>query len=122
MFWMMIVARGVAGFGAGGEYPVCGTSATEAADETLQLRKRRGILVATTADFAIDLVYGKPKLMQGIDIINHHTGICRRGTGRSHRAGRIQPPKLRRSMAGLFWPWVCGQSTLFNQKKPSGLC
>lgn len=40
----------------GGEYPVCATSATEAADETAQLRKRRGFLVAATTDFAIDLV------------------------------------------------------------------
>ncbi|KAL2865981.1 major facilitator superfamily domain-containing protein [Aspergillus lucknowensis] len=54
-FWMMIISRGVAGFGAGGEYPVCATSATEAADETAKLRKRRGILVASTTDFAIDL-------------------------------------------------------------------
>lgn len=56
MFWMMIIARGVAGFGAGGEYPVCGTSAAEAADETVKLRKQRGILVAVATDFAIDLV------------------------------------------------------------------
>ncbi|KAF5863235.1 hypothetical protein ETB97_010463 [Aspergillus alliaceus] len=55
MFWMMIVARGVAGFGAGGEYPVCATSATEAADETVKLRKNRGFLVASTTDFAVDL-------------------------------------------------------------------
>jgi MFS family permease len=52
----MIVARGIAGFGAGGEYPVCATSATEAADETAKLRKRRGFLVAATTDFAVDLV------------------------------------------------------------------
>ncbi|CAG8053089.1 unnamed protein product [Penicillium salamii] len=56
MFWMMTVARGIAGFGAGGEYPVCATSATEAADETAQLRKRRGFLVAVTTDFAVDLL------------------------------------------------------------------
>ena len=53
---MMIVARGIAGFGAEGEYPVCATSATEAADETVQLRKRRGFLVPVTTDFAVDLV------------------------------------------------------------------
>ena len=46
MFWMMIVARGIAGFGAGGEYPTCGTSSAEASDETPNARKRRGILVA----------------------------------------------------------------------------
>ncbi|KAL4942190.1 hypothetical protein BDV06DRAFT_212079 [Aspergillus oleicola] len=55
MFWMMIISRGVAGFGAGGEYPVCATSATEAADETAKLRKKRGFLVASTTDFAIDM-------------------------------------------------------------------
>ncbi|KAF7196567.1 Glycerophosphoinositol permease 1 [Pseudocercospora fuligena] len=55
MFWMMIVARGIAGFGAGGEYPVCGTGSTEASDESHYVRKRRGILVAISTDFAIDL-------------------------------------------------------------------
>ncbi|KAJ5737857.1 major facilitator superfamily domain-containing protein [Penicillium malachiteum] len=54
MFWMMIIARGVAGVGAGGEYPVCGTSTTEAADESHRLRKRRGLLVGMTTDFAVD--------------------------------------------------------------------
>lgn len=56
MFWMMIVARGVAGFGAGGEYPVCATNATESSDETTKLRKNRGFLVALTTDFSVDLV------------------------------------------------------------------
>ncbi|RHZ65738.1 hypothetical protein CDV55_107114 [Aspergillus turcosus] len=55
MFWMMIIARGIAGVGAGGEYPVCGTSTAEAADETADLRRKRGFLVAITTDFAIDL-------------------------------------------------------------------
>jgi MFS family permease len=39
LFWMMIVGRGIAGFGAGGEYPVCATSAAEASDETIQVRR-----------------------------------------------------------------------------------
>jgi hypothetical protein len=56
---MMIVGRGVAGFGAGGEYPVCGTNACEASDESQYVRKRRGILVAISTDFAIDLVCKK---------------------------------------------------------------
>lgn len=42
---MLIIARGIAGVGAGGEYPVCGVAATEAADETAYVRKRRGFLV-----------------------------------------------------------------------------
>lgn len=55
MFWMMIVARGIAGFGAGGEYPVCGTGSVEASDESAYVRKRRGLLVALSTDFSIDL-------------------------------------------------------------------
>ncbi|KAK0274166.1 hypothetical protein LTR35_007053 [Friedmanniomyces endolithicus] len=55
MFWMMIVGRGIAGFGAGGEYPTCGTGSAEASDESQYVRRRRGILVAMATDFAIDL-------------------------------------------------------------------
>jgi MFS family permease len=55
LFWMMIVARGIAGFGAGGEYPTCGTNSAEASDESIYVRRRRGILVAISTDFAIDL-------------------------------------------------------------------
>ncbi|EEB93381.1 hypothetical protein MPER_07968 [Moniliophthora perniciosa FA553] len=33
LLWMMVIARGVAGVGAGGEYTVCTTQAVEAADE-----------------------------------------------------------------------------------------
>jgi MFS family permease len=42
--------------GAGGEYPVCGTGSAEASDESEFARKRRGILVAMSTDFSIDLV------------------------------------------------------------------
>jgi MFS family permease len=41
--------------GAGGEYPVCGTGSAEASDESEFARKRRGILVAMSTDFSIDL-------------------------------------------------------------------
>ncbi|ODO09632.1 hypothetical protein I350_01843 [Cryptococcus amylolentus CBS 6273] len=53
MLWMIVVGRGVAGLGAGGEYAVCTTSAVEAADETLALRRKRGLLVATSTNVAI---------------------------------------------------------------------
>ncbi len=33
MFWMLTIARGVIGFGTGGEYPASSTSASEAANE-----------------------------------------------------------------------------------------
>ncbi|KIW51988.1 hypothetical protein PV05_10653 [Exophiala xenobiotica] len=51
MFWMMIVARGVAGFG---EYPTCATGSAEASDESKYVRRKRGFLVAVATDFAID--------------------------------------------------------------------
>ncbi|WRT66789.1 uncharacterized protein IL334_003752 [Kwoniella shivajii] len=53
MLWMIVVARGVAGLGAGGEYAVCTTSAVEAANETAGLRRRRGFMVASATNVAI---------------------------------------------------------------------
>ena len=52
---LLCVARGIAGFGAGGEYPTGGTNSAEASDESVYVRRRRGILVAMSTDFAIDL-------------------------------------------------------------------
>ncbi|POS69629.1 major facilitator superfamily transporter [Diaporthe helianthi] len=57
MFWMLIVARGVAGVGAGGEYPVSGAGAAEATDESNQYRKHRGFMFAMLADLSSSLVY-----------------------------------------------------------------
>ncbi|KAJ7191561.1 inorganic phosphate transporter [Mycena pura] len=55
LLWMLLVGRGLAGVGAGGEYPVCGTAAIEAADETEHVRKWHGFLVASVGDLAIDI-------------------------------------------------------------------
>ena len=57
MFWMMIIARGIAGVGAGGEYPVSGAGATEATDENQKLRENRGFLFAMIADLSASLGY-----------------------------------------------------------------
>ena len=46
MFLMLIIARGIAGVGAGGEYPVSGAGAVEASDENGSMRKRRGFMFA----------------------------------------------------------------------------
>lgn len=88
MFWMMVIARGIAGFGAGGEYPVCATSSTEAADETEKLRKQRGILVAVTTDFAIDLVCS---IGASIQAVLMGLGICHRWHRGSHCFGMLSP-------------------------------
>lgn len=65
LFWMMIVGRGLAGVGAGGEYPTCGTGSAEASDETAYVKKRRGFLVAVATDFSIDLGF----VMAGVIVL-----------------------------------------------------
>ena len=55
MFWMLTVSRGILGFGAGGEYPVCSTGSTEAGDETPAVRKHRGLIVGLVGCTSIDI-------------------------------------------------------------------
>ncbi|KAH0279463.1 major facilitator superfamily transporter, partial [Aureobasidium melanogenum] len=57
MFWMLIIARGIAGVGAGGEYPVSGAGAAEASDESKGMRKHRGFMFAMIADLSASLGY-----------------------------------------------------------------
>ncbi|CAN8102019.1 unnamed protein product [Discula destructiva] len=57
MLWMLIIARGVAGIGAGGEYPVAGAGAAEATDESDKYRKHRGFMFAMLADLSSSLGY-----------------------------------------------------------------
>lgn len=57
MFWMLVIARGIAGVGAGGEYPVSGAGATEATDEDSSYRKHRGFMFAMLADLSSSLGY-----------------------------------------------------------------
>jgi len=45
MFWMIVVMRGVIGFGTGGEYPASSTTAAESANESVKHRGRIFILV-----------------------------------------------------------------------------
>ncbi|THX18852.1 major facilitator superfamily transporter [Aureobasidium pullulans] len=53
LLWMMIIGRGIAGFGAGGEYAVCTTQALECADSDPKLQGSRGLLTAVSTNFAI---------------------------------------------------------------------
>ncbi|KAG5358077.1 putative metabolite transport protein [Yarrowia sp. B02] len=57
MFWMLVVSRGVIGFGSGGEYPAASTSASEAANET-HLRKKRGAIFVLCTN--LPLSFGNP--------------------------------------------------------------
>uniref|UniRef100_A0A060SZK5 ARAD1C05456p n=1 Tax=Blastobotrys adeninivorans TaxID=409370 RepID=A0A060SZK5_BLAAD len=72
MFWMMIVGRGVAGVGAGGEYPVCGTGATEATDESAKGRKYRGFIIGMVCDCAIDMGFVAAGIVAIIVIAAYH--------------------------------------------------
>ena len=56
MFWMMTVARGIVGFGTGGEYPASSTSASEAANEH-RLKERGPIFILVTN---LPLSFGGP--------------------------------------------------------------
>lgn len=56
LFWMMTVARGIVGFGTGGEYPACSTSAAEAANERT-LSQRGPIFILVTN---LPLSFGGP--------------------------------------------------------------
>ena len=56
MFWMMTIARGIVGFGTGGEYPASSTSASEAANE--HALKRRGPIFILVTN--LPLSFGGP--------------------------------------------------------------
>ncbi|KAF0315335.1 putative glycerophosphoinositol permease [Colletotrichum asianum] len=70
MFWMMTVARGIIGFGAGGEYPASSTSASEAANEH-SLKNRGPIFILVTN---LPLSFGGPLAVS----IFSHCILCRR--------------------------------------------
>lgn len=57
MLWMLILARGIAGVGAGGEYPCAGAGAAEATDESDRARKHRGFMFAMLATLSASLGY-----------------------------------------------------------------
>lgn len=55
LVWMLIIGRGIAGVGAGGEYPVCTASAAEAADDQAATASHRGFITAAATILSIDL-------------------------------------------------------------------
>ncbi|KAF2012787.1 MFS general substrate transporter [Aaosphaeria arxii CBS 175.79] len=55
MFWMLTISRGIAGFGAGGEYPVSGAGTAESTDDSARARKHRGFIFAMVADVSASL-------------------------------------------------------------------
>lgn len=58
MFWMMTIARGIVGFGTGGEYPASSTSASEAANEHHATSNKRGPIFILVTN--LPLSFGGP--------------------------------------------------------------
>lgn len=70
MFWMLTIARGITGFGTGGEYPASSTSASESANAyTLKGRARIFILVTN-----LPLTFGGPLAASIFLIVLQATG------------------------------------------------
>lgn len=70
MFWMMIIFRGVTGFGIGAEYPSCSVSANEAANEACKRRGRIFVLVTN-----LPLSFGGPFALIIFLIVYQITGL-----------------------------------------------
>lgn len=78
MFWMMTVARGIVGFGTGGEYPACSTSASEAANEHHATSKRRGPVFIMVTN--LPLSFGGPFAVIVFLIVLSAAGVDRLST------------------------------------------
>lgn len=70
MFWMLIIFRGVTGFGIGAEYPSCSVSANEAANEACKRRGRIFVLVTN-----LPLSFGGPFALIIFLIVYQITGL-----------------------------------------------
>ncbi|KZF19995.1 MFS general substrate transporter [Xylona heveae TC161] len=76
MFWMLTVARGVTGFGTGGEYPSSSASASEAANEHA-LKQRGPIFILVTN---LPLAFGGPLVVSIFLIVYSCTGMAHLST------------------------------------------
>ncbi|CAL5867113.1 uncharacterized protein PFLUO_LOCUS1325 [Penicillium psychrofluorescens] len=75
MFWMLIIARGIAGVGAGGEYPVAGAGAAEATDEAPGIRKHRGFIFAMIGDLSASLGFAFGALVPLLLLLCFHQQV-----------------------------------------------
>lgn len=48
LFWFLTVARGITGFGSGGEYPAAQTVSVEGADANYALKRRGAVFILST--------------------------------------------------------------------------
>ncbi|KAF2093224.1 MFS general substrate transporter [Rhizodiscina lignyota] len=111
MFWMLIIARGIAGIGAGGEYPVSGAGAIEATDENAKVRKYRGFMVSLVSGFAADLGYVWGGLVPLLLLLCTRQEVSKYGiVWRTSLALGLVPP------ISIFWfRWKMTVSTAFRK-------
>lgn len=76
MFWMLVISRGIAGVGAGGEYPVSGAGATEATDENSSTRKNRGFIFAVIGDLSATFGFIFGSLVPLLLILCFHQNVA----------------------------------------------
>lgn len=74
LIWMLIVGRGVAGIGAGGEYPVCTASAAESSNDHPSTKSHRGFITAAATIVSIDLGFVLASLIPLILLLITHGG------------------------------------------------
>lgn len=91
LVWMLLVGRGIAGVGAGGEYPVCTATAVEAADDQVATSSHRGFITAAATILSIDLGFVLASLVPMVLLLitkdQHYELIWRLSVG----AGAIIP-------------------------------
>lgn len=123
MFWMLTISRGVAGFGAGGEYPVSGAGTAEATDDSPRARKHRGFIFAMVADVSGSLGFIFSGLVPLLLLLcfyereAHYEKIWRIAFAlgvivRSFRSlcqhfGLLTPCSLRSPSSGFVGAWPC---------------
>jgi MFS family permease len=120
MFWMLTVARGITGFGTGGEYPASSTSASESAN-TYALKQRGTIFILVTN---LPLSFGVPLASSIFLIVLQATGTNLQHPSTLWRVcfgiGIIFP------LAIFYWRFKMLNSTLYRRgaikkKVPYGL-
>ena len=79
MFWMLTVARGITGFGTGGEYPASSTSASESANN-YTLKRRGTIFILVTnlpLSFGVPLATSIFLIVLQATTLNHKSTLWR---------------------------------------------
>ncbi|KAF7896691.1 uncharacterized protein EAF01_009094 [Botrytis porri] len=110
MFWMITVARGIIGFGVGGEYPASSTSASEAANE--HAPKNRGPIFILVTN--LPLSFGGPLAVSIFLIVlaacdyKHYNTVWRDAYSTLYRKGAIKKNVPYKLVLRYYWKSLIG--------------